>query len=564
LTGIVRTFTSKNLRGKWSLESLRQAVAAFESGGHLRTVAKEFNVPRNTLRRHVIKHSSGQEVVKQIGKRNVLTASQENDLVQVVLSLESRLFGLSVRDLRRLIFQYCERNKITHPFNKDTEMAGEDWVTQFLKRHSNLSVRKPEGMSIGRAIGFNKEKTKRFYDLLKSVLFNGETLVIPDCNIVNVDETGLTICQRPQKVVAEKGKRCVSTLTSAEKGKTVTVICCVSAIGTFIPPMIIFPRVRMKRELIDKAPNGTIGVAAKSGWVNEQKFLEWFDHFTNNVMPKSRDRPVVLIMDGHSSHTKNLMLIEKAIAHNVILLALPSHCTHRMQPLDVSVFKSLKTYYNQGVQCWFRRHPGRPVTEYQLAELFAEACVKSATVGNAISGFRSTGIVPFNSEIFSDVDFAAAAITEQDVVLEQEADHQSVSPTFITIPVDGSDDIKQLLLEVIAIPEEQFNAIPENNCDYQPLVESSLAVGAGSISSNSDNQPIITVPVGQTYDCIWETSSETINIPVDNSNDCESLTSAITPVQWTTICWQLLLVQFVATLITSRQRRQLSLLQVFQ
>ena len=219
-----------------------------------------------------------------------------------------------------------------------------------------------------------------------------------------------------------------------------------------------------------------------------------------------------------------------------------------MQPLDVSVFKSLKTYYNQEVQCWLRRHPGRPVTEYQIAELFAAAYGKSATVGNAISGFRRTGIVPFNSEIFSDVDFAAAAITEQDVVLEEEAvvevrtsfddfdyqpttpsiaiddnssDHQSVSPTFITIPVDGSDDIQQLLLEVIAIPE--------NNYDYQPLVDSSLAVGAGSISSNSDNQAIITVPVGQTYNCIWETSSETITIPVDNSNDCESLTSAITP-----------------------------------
>lgn len=199
---MVRTFISKNLRGKWTLQAMREAVTAVANGGHLRTVA------RNTLRRHVFKHNGGQEVVKEIGKRAVLTPIQENELVQVLLSMESRLFGLSLQDLRRLVFQYCKRNEIANPFNKETEMAGEDWARMFLKRHSNLSVRQPEGMSIGRAMGFNKEKTKRFYEVLKSVLFQGETLIVPDSNIYNVDETGLTICQKPQKVVAERGKRC--------------------------------------------------------------------------------------------------------------------------------------------------------------------------------------------------------------------------------------------------------------------------------------------------------------------------------------------------------------------
>lgn len=522
---MVRTFVSKNLRGQWSLKSMREAVAAVISGGNLRTVAKQYNVPRNTLRRHVCAHSNGQEVVKQIGKRTVLTANQEDELVKVVLSLESHLFGLSLQDLRRLVFQFCERNQITHPFNRDREMAGEDWARQFLKRHSNLSVRKPEGMSIGRAIGFNKEKTKRFYEVLKCVLFQGETLFIPDCNLYNVDETGLTICQKPQKVVAERGKRCVATLISAEKGKTVTVICCVSATGTYVPPMMIFPRVRMKPELIDKAPNGTVGAATKSGWVNEEKFLEWFDHFIKYVQPKSRDRPVVLIMDGHSSHTKNLLLIEKARQNNVILLSLPSHCTHRMQPLDVSIFKSLKTYYNQEVQCWLRRHPGRPVTEYQIAELFAVAYGKSATVGNATSGYRDTGIVPFNADIFSDVDFVAAGMTEREEeeqetvhgmstlieesgrqpdsplpVDDNNSDHHQASPTYITVPVDNrpSIDIQQLILEVVTIPQDSnYDCLP---IDATSSAQDGNVSAAGSVDSNSDHHQVIAVPVGQTSD----------------------------------------------------------------
>jgi len=52
------------------------------------------------------------------------------------------------------------------------------------------------------------------------------------------------------------------------------------------------------------------------------------------------------------------------------------------------------------------------VTEYQIAELFGIAYGKAATTANAVSGFRKTGKIPFNPDIFSDVDFVAASVTE--------------------------------------------------------------------------------------------------------------------------------------------------------
>lgn len=119
-------------------------------------------------------------------------------------------------------------------------------------------------MSIGRVMYFNKEKTKLFHEVLKSVLFEGEMLFVRDSSVFNVDENGLTICQRPQKIVAQNGQRRDATLTSAEKGNSVTIICCVSGAGMLIPPMMIFPPIRMKSELLDILPNGTIGAATKS------------------------------------------------------------------------------------------------------------------------------------------------------------------------------------------------------------------------------------------------------------------------------------------------------------
>ena len=98
----------------------------------------------------------------------------------------------------------------------------------------------------------------------------------------------------------------VRTLTSAKRDKTVTAVCCVSACGSFVPPMMIFPRVHMKMELLEKAPTGSIGGASKTGWINEELFSRWFDHFILFVQPKNKQSPVLLIMDGHNSHTKKL------------------------------------------------------------------------------------------------------------------------------------------------------------------------------------------------------------------------------------------------------------------
>ena len=75
-------------------------------------------------------------------------------------------------------------------------------------------------------------------------MFPEAGVAIPPENIFNVDKTGFTNCHKPNKILEKRGEKSVAALTSAEKGKTITVICCVNAIGVFIPPMMIFPRMR--------------------------------------------------------------------------------------------------------------------------------------------------------------------------------------------------------------------------------------------------------------------------------------------------------------------------------
>ena len=325
------------------MQEMQRAVNdVLQYGRSVKGAATMHSVPRQTLHRHLKEAQKGCGVQKALGRPRTLTEEQEEELVNVILEMERRLFGLTLMDVRRLAFKYCEINHIANTFNKEARCAGEDWMASFVKKHSEISLRTPEATSLARASGFNREKVSKFFDAYESIVFdqNGAT-VIPAGQIYNADESGFTVCYKPGKVLAQKGKRSVGAVTSLEKGKTITVLCCVSATGSFIPPMVIYPRVRMKPAFVDRAPVGTLGVASKTGWINESLFCQWFQHFLKHAKPSPSDSPTLLILDGHSSHVKNLEVIEQARKIGVIILSLPSHCTHRMQPLDVSFFKSL-------------------------------------------------------------------------------------------------------------------------------------------------------------------------------------------------------------------------------
>ena len=57
-------------------------------------------------------------------------------------------------------------------------------------------------------------------------------------------------------------------------------------------------------------------------------------------------------------------------------------------------------------------NPGKRVTEYNVAQLLNAAYEKAAKLKNAMSGFRSSGIVSFNPDVFSESDLAPALLTE--------------------------------------------------------------------------------------------------------------------------------------------------------
>jgi len=304
-----------------------------------------FRVPRRTLGRHLKDQFI---TLGKLGRYECALGSDIEDILcKHIIAMQQTMFGFSTADIRKLAYDIACARGIEHPFSAEKKKAGRDWLSGFLRRHPEISLRTPEPTSMNRAVSFNRANVQKFFNIFKEQQ-NKDTFTA--YRIWNVDETGFTAGQKPAKILAKCGAKQVGRITSGEKGITTTAICAVSASGDFVPPMLIYKRKRMTDLLLKGSSPGTIGGCSENGWVTSELFARWSKHFAEHAKP-SKERSVLLLVDGHCSH-KTLAAIEYARSQNIVMICFPSHSTHRMQPLDRTVYGPMKAAYNRECDKW--------------------------------------------------------------------------------------------------------------------------------------------------------------------------------------------------------------------
>ncbi|XP_063231073.1 uncharacterized protein LOC134535762 isoform X2 [Bacillus rossius redtenbacheri] len=403
-----------------------------EDGIGLRKTALKFDIDKMTLHRYVRKYKDEKSNTSTVYEPNYSVSQvftkEEETLQAIYLKKASQLHhGLGTVNCRILAFEYAVRNKKTYPKKWDqNKIAGYDWFRGFMKRNRELSVRLPEATSIARSSAFNRTTVEEFNKNLEKILLR-ENFGPQD--IWNIDETGVTTTHKPTKVIAERGVKQVGQATSQERGTLVTVCNSINAIGNFIPPFLVFPRVNIKEFMYVGAPPGTVGVGHQkhSGWMTKENFVQFLNHFIKHVKC-SLEHKVLLLMDNHEFHI-SLESLELAKHNGIILLTFPPHCSHKLQPLDVSVYFPFQNAYNKAAQQWMIHHPGTPMTVYNVGEVIGKAFPQAFTPQNIVSGFRVTGIHPFDKNIFTDDDFLRASVTDRPnptLPVEEPAPKQSI------------------------------------------------------------------------------------------------------------------------------------------
>ncbi|KAJ8362735.1 hypothetical protein SKAU_G00115660 [Synaphobranchus kaupii] len=405
----------KTNRGSVSAETLSRAADEVIRGGAIKTTSRSYGICHMTLRRFVKARQDlearGITALPHTGYRShtkVFSEAQEANLVSYLKRAAQLYYGLNCKEVRKLAYELAKKNNCKYAASWEAVgMASQYWMTAFSKRHPSLSIwarKGKEATSLSQATSFNAHNVSAFFDNLANVLgrhpFTAST-------VWNVDETGISSVQVPDTVVAEQD----GAVTSAGRGQLVTMALAVSAEGLTIPPHFVFPRKKLHPLLLRNGPAGSVGTANGSGWMQGDDFVVFLQHFTARVKP-TPERRVLLLLDNHASHL-SLKSIDYCRSNNITLLSFPPHCSHKLQPLDRSVFGPLKRFLDTSVDGWMRANPGSTLSIYDVAGMVRQSLPLAATPGNIQAGFRCTGVWPYNRAIFKESDVSPSFVTDR-------------------------------------------------------------------------------------------------------------------------------------------------------
>lgn len=388
-------------------ENLDKAVVAVKSGiMSYRKACDTFKVPKTTVLNRVNGDvvDSGDGI--KAGRRPALPMEVEQKIVDSSLKAAEMGFGISKQQLILKVSRLCKSLGLNVFKNN---IPSDDWWRGFRSRHPEISLRKPEPLSTMRSRMMNRVVVSNYFSELLHLISHHS--LTPDL-IWNMDETGKQFEHRPTTVVARKGVKSLPGRTGNSK-ENVTILACVNAQGGALPPMCIAkgktPRCLESFATMDSPP-GTLWTYQERAWMCDLLGEMWFSQvFIPNIGPK---RPQLLILDSHSSH-EVLGLLQEAVRENIIILAMPPHTSHHLQPLDKCVFGPFSHAYDKACTDLLSEHPDLLINKTTWPRVFNTAYTAAFTKENIVSGFRATGIWPPNPSAIPESAFAPSLLYDK-------------------------------------------------------------------------------------------------------------------------------------------------------
>ena len=120
----------------------------------------------------------------------------------------------------------------------------------------------------------------------------------------------------------------------------------------------------------------------------------------------------LLILDNHEFHL-SISAISVTKENGILLLTLPPHTSHNLEPLDCTVFGPYETYYSACLNDWMLSNPRKPVAMCSVAGTIGKIFSKEFTEHNTEKRFHVTGMYPLNENIFGEDKFLSSYVTDR-------------------------------------------------------------------------------------------------------------------------------------------------------
>jgi hypothetical protein len=230
-----------------------------------------------------------------------------------------------------------------------------------------------------------------------------------------------------------------------------------------------------------------------NGWTDDFIGAEWFE---KSFIPQATARntsgkPILLILDGHGSHETSRIL-QLAEIHNIIILCLPPHTTHKLQPLDVGVFGPLQRAWLERCDCVVEL-TGLEMRREDFINEYMQVRQGSIRPSTIISAFKKSGIWPIDRTVFIDDDYAPSI------------PYSTEAQDFPSLPLDPNNSDSGSESDSTDNSDAELHPSPvPSHQPLQPTSQSSSSLPATSdtafpSSAVSSNLPHLVAPTAQPY-----------------------------------------------------------------
>ena len=453
---------------------LMLAVSAFQQRQFhsIRSTAAAYKVSNTTLARRIY---GGQRREDYRPTNHRLNTIEEEVIIKTVLQLDNQGLSPTVAIVKEMADSICSA--------RGAPPVGIRWPSMFISRTPQLKTKYGRAYESQRRLCEDPRVIEGWFHLVRNTI-NKHGIQPQD--IYNFDETGFQMGQiSASMVVTDADKPGRPKQVKPTNTQWVTLIQGACADGSTIPPFIVFKAKQINQAwFYNNLPTTWAFTVSLNGWTTDLIACQWIQHFDKHTKQKSIGAKRLLILDNHGSHTTTEF---RTYCQNndIILLWMPPHSSHMLQPLDVGCFGPLKAAYSKQNQALIRNSVFH-VTKEDFIHSFHQAFVASFTQANVQAGFRGSGLWPLDPEtVLANLDPIVTSspphslseeswcqrtphntneVDKQATLIKQRLErHQSSSPTPIIEALNQLSKGAQIMATQAALLQTQIATLQQAN-----------------------------------------------------------------------------------------------------
>ena len=181
---------------------------------------------------------------------------------------------------------------------------------------------------------------------------------VPDDLIINWDHTGLNYVPASNWTMAKEGSARVEITGLGDKRQITAVLSCTLS-GNFLPPQVIYSGKTSRCLPCVAFPKTWHITFTENHWANERTTIDYVNKILLPYIQETRcklslscNHSALVIFDRFKGQCTSTVL-QLLTENNIKIVVVPANLTDRLQPLDISVNKSVKDFLRRQFSSWY-------------------------------------------------------------------------------------------------------------------------------------------------------------------------------------------------------------------